>query len=89
MMLYGESDYWVAQYRSMTEGSAQQQPYSVEGSRQGLDRCTERLNSRLFACRKLVEDIDRPVSIYLVHLSSSPQHRARHGVVWQHRSSWR
>ena len=36
MMLYGESDYWVAQYRSMTEGSAQQQPYSVEGSRQGL-----------------------------------------------------
>jgi hypothetical protein len=23
-MIYGESDYWVAQYRSMTEGSAQQ-----------------------------------------------------------------
>jgi hypothetical protein len=24
MMHYGESDYWVAHYRSMTEGSAQQ-----------------------------------------------------------------
>lgn len=35
MMLYGESDYWVAQYRSMTEGSAQQ-PHSVEDSRRGL-----------------------------------------------------
>ncbi len=28
------------------------------------------MNSRLFACRKLVKDIERPVSIYLVHLSS-------------------
>ena len=36
MHYYGESDYWVAQYRSMTEGSAQQQPHSVEGSRRGL-----------------------------------------------------
>ncbi len=36
MMLYGESDYWVARYRSMTEGSAQQQAYSAEDSRRGL-----------------------------------------------------
>ncbi|MDQ4129291.1 MAG: hypothetical protein M3151_15320 [Actinomycetota bacterium] len=36
MMLYGESDYWVARYRSMTEGSAQQQDHSAEGSRRGL-----------------------------------------------------
>ena len=37
MMLYGESDYWVAQYRSMTEGSAQQQAhYSAADSRRGL-----------------------------------------------------
>jgi hypothetical protein len=28
------------------------------------------LNSRSFTCRKLVKDTDRPVSIYLVHLSS-------------------
>ena len=35
MMLYGESDYWVAQYRSMTEGSAKQ-AHSVEDSRRGL-----------------------------------------------------
>ena len=35
-MIYGESDYWVAQYRSMTEGSAQQQAHSVKDSRRGL-----------------------------------------------------
>jgi hypothetical protein len=34
-MLYGESDYWVAQYRSMTEGSAKQAHW-VEDSRRGL-----------------------------------------------------
>jgi hypothetical protein len=28
------------------------------------------LNSRSFNCRELVKDIDRPVSNYLVHLSS-------------------
>jgi hypothetical protein len=27
------------------------------------------LNSRSFTCRELIKDIDRPVSIYLVHLS--------------------
>jgi len=37
-MLYGESDYWVAQYRSMTEGSAQQ-AHSVKDSRPGLVAC--------------------------------------------------
>ena len=36
MMLYGESDYWVARYRSITEGLAQQQAYSAEDSRRGL-----------------------------------------------------
>jgi hypothetical protein len=36
MMLYGESDYWVAQYRSRTEGSAQQQAHLVRDSRRGL-----------------------------------------------------
>jgi hypothetical protein len=36
MMPYGESDYWVAQYRSMTEGSAQQQAHLVKDSRRGL-----------------------------------------------------
>ena len=36
MMPYGESDYWVAQYRSMTEGSAQQQAHLVMDSRRGL-----------------------------------------------------
>ncbi len=35
-MIYGVSDYWVAQYRSMTEGSAQQQARSAEDPRQGL-----------------------------------------------------
>ena len=35
-MLYGESDYWVAQYRSRTEGSAQQHAHSVEDPRRGL-----------------------------------------------------
>ena len=35
MMLYGESDYWVAQYRSMTEGSARQQTHSAEDCRRG------------------------------------------------------
>ena len=34
MMHYGESDYWVAHYRSMTEGSAQQ-AHSAEDSRRG------------------------------------------------------
>jgi hypothetical protein len=36
MMPYGESDYWVAQYRNMTEGSAQQQAHSVENPRWSL-----------------------------------------------------
>ena len=36
MMPYGESDYWVAQYRSMTERSAHQQAHSAEDSRWGL-----------------------------------------------------
>lgn len=36
MMPYGESDYWVAQYRSMTEGSAQQQAHSAEDPRRSL-----------------------------------------------------
>jgi hypothetical protein len=36
MHYYGESDYWVAQYRSMTEGSAQQQAHAAENSRRGL-----------------------------------------------------
>jgi hypothetical protein len=36
MMPYGESDYWVAQYRSMTERSAQQQAHSVKDPRRGL-----------------------------------------------------
>ncbi len=35
MMPYGESDYWVAQYRSRTEGSAQQSRL-VKDSRRGL-----------------------------------------------------
>lgn len=35
-MLYGESDYWVAQYRTLTEGSAQQQVHSVKDPRRGL-----------------------------------------------------
>ena len=35
-MLYGESDYWVARYRSLTEGSAQQQTHSAENPRRGL-----------------------------------------------------
>ena len=35
MMHYGESDYWVAQYRSMTERSVQQQAHSAEDSRRG------------------------------------------------------
>ena len=35
MHYYGESDYWVAQYRSMTEGSAQQ-THSAEDPRRGL-----------------------------------------------------
>ena len=34
------------------------------------------MNSRLFACRKLVKDIDRPVSIYLVLLSSPEDYRS-------------
>ena len=36
MHYYGESDYWVAQYRSMTEGSAQQQAHAAENSRRVL-----------------------------------------------------
>ena len=36
MHYYGESDYWVAQYRSMTEGSAQQRAHSVEDPRRSL-----------------------------------------------------
>ena len=36
MMPYGESDYWVAQYRSMTEGSAQQQAHAAEDCHRGL-----------------------------------------------------
>ncbi len=36
MLYYGESDYWVAHYRTLTEGSAQQQAHSVEDSRRGL-----------------------------------------------------
>ena len=36
MQYYGESDYWVAQYRSMTEGSAQQRTHSVENPRRSL-----------------------------------------------------
>ena len=47
MHYYGESDYWVAQYRSMTEGSAQQ-PYSVEGSRRGLVARSTALVTALF-----------------------------------------
>jgi hypothetical protein len=35
MHYYGESDYWVAQYRSMTEGSTQQ-IYAAEKARRGL-----------------------------------------------------
>ncbi len=35
MLYYGESDYWVAHYRTLTEGSAQQ-AHSVEDSRPGL-----------------------------------------------------
>ncbi len=35
MMYYGESDYWVAHYRSMTEGSAQQQAHLAEDCRRG------------------------------------------------------
>ena len=33
MMPYGESDYWVAQYRSRTEASAQQQVHLAEDPR--------------------------------------------------------
>ena len=36
MLYYGESDYWVAHYRTLTEGSAQQQAHSVKDSRRGL-----------------------------------------------------
>jgi hypothetical protein len=35
MLYYGESDYWVAHYRTLTEGSAQQ-AHSVEDSQPGL-----------------------------------------------------
>ena len=35
MMPYGESDYWVARYRSMTERSAQQ-AHAAEDCRRGL-----------------------------------------------------
>ena len=35
MLYYGENDYWVAQYRSMTEGSTQQ-IFAAENSRRGL-----------------------------------------------------
>jgi hypothetical protein len=33
MLYYGESDYWVAHYRTLTEGSAQQQAHSAEDRR--------------------------------------------------------
>jgi hypothetical protein len=36
MLYYGESDYWVAHYRTLTEGSAQQQPHLVKDPRRGL-----------------------------------------------------
>ena len=49
MMLYGESDYWVAQYRSMTERSAQQQARSAEDSRRGLVACGTALVTALFS----------------------------------------
>ncbi len=49
MMLYGESDYWVAQYRSMTEGSAQQRAQSVENPRRGLLACGTTLVAALFS----------------------------------------
>jgi hypothetical protein len=48
MMLYGESDYWVAHYRSITEGSAQQQAYSAEDFRRGLVACGTALVTVLF-----------------------------------------
>ncbi len=35
MLYYGESDYWVAHYRTLTEGSAQQ-AHLVKDSRPGL-----------------------------------------------------
>ena len=33
MLYYGESDYWVAHYRTLTEGSVQQQAHSAEDCR--------------------------------------------------------
>ena len=36
MLYYGESDYWVAHYRTLTGGSAQQQAHSVKDPRRGL-----------------------------------------------------
>lgn len=35
MLYYGESDYWVAHYRTLTEGSSQQQTHSAEDCRRG------------------------------------------------------
>jgi len=35
MLYYGESDYWVAHYRTLTEGSAQHQVHSAEDPRRG------------------------------------------------------
>ena len=36
MLYYGESDYWVAHYRTLTEGSARQQAHWVKDPRRGL-----------------------------------------------------
>ncbi len=48
MHYYGESDYWMAQYRSMTEGSAQQRAHSVKDPRRGLLARTAALVTALF-----------------------------------------
>jgi hypothetical protein len=48
MMPYGESDYWVAQYRSMTEGSAQQQAHSAKDPRRSLVTRTTACVTALF-----------------------------------------
>jgi hypothetical protein len=48
MLYYGESDYWVAHYRTLTEGSAQQQVHSAGGPRRGLVVRTGALLTKLF-----------------------------------------
>ena len=54
----------ISRYEILEEVGREQAHLSAS-----LDRCTERLNSRSFACRELVKDVGLPVSIYLVHLS--------------------